>query len=188
MKDPVRLSVSGTMTTTIKETRLSKELEQQQSYKLIGLLSVSVLLLDQLTKLIVVHLSGFDLGLYPPFGGKVIIPGFFNLVYAINHGAAWGMLEGFSWLLILFALVVLVLIVVFRKELALRELSSQLCFGLITGGIVGNTIDRIFRGHVVDFLDFRLPGYQWPTFNIADSAIVVGTLIYIYLQFRPQRS
>ena len=175
------------MTTIIKGNRLQKELDQQPSYKLIGLISSLVLILDQLTKWIIIHLSGFQLGLYPPFGGKVIIPGFFNLAYAINQGAAWGMLEGYSWLLILFAILVLVLMFIFRNELALHQLSSQWCFGLISGGIVGNTIDRIFRGHVVDFLDLRLPGYQWPTFNIADSAIVVGTLIYIYLQFRPQK-
>ena len=144
-----------------------------------------ILVTDQLTKWIVVHFSGFELGLYPPFGGIEVIEGVFNLVYAVNYGAAWGMLEGFSWLLVTLAVVVLCLITVFRRELHLWEFPNQLCFGLICGGIIGNTIDRLFRGHVVDFLDVRLPGYQWPTFNIADSAIVVGTIWYLYLQFRP---
>jgi signal peptidase II len=186
MKGPVRPSVSGTMTTIIKAAQFRQD-QVQPTYRWIGLISVGILLMDQLSKWIIVHISGFQLGLYPPFGGKTIIPGFFNLAYAVNHGAAWGMLEGYSWLLVLFAIVVLILMIVFRKELELHQLSSQWCFGLISGGIIGNTIDRIFRGHVVDFLDFRLPGYQWPTFNVADSAIVVGTLIYIYLQFRPQK-
>lgn len=145
---------------------------------------VSIFLADQLTKWVVVSFSGFPLGLYPPFGGKEIIPGFFNLVYAVNYGAAWGMLEGHGWLLVGLALVVLALMAAFRRELGLRQEVNQLCFGLISGGILGNTVDRIFRGHVVDFLDFHLPWYRWPTFNIADSAIVVGTLWYIYLQFR----
>ena len=139
---------------------------------------------DQLSKWAVVEWSGFTLGLYPPFSGKVVVPGFFNLAYAINYGAAWGILEGYSWLLVVLAVAVLVLIAVFRRDLALAQIPSQYCFGLICGGIVGNTIDRVFRQHVVDFLDFRLPGYQWPTFNIADSAIVVGTFWYIYLQLR----
>ena len=147
-----------------------------------------ILGLDQLTKYAIVGLSDFTLGLYPPFGGKVIIPGFFNLAYAINHGAAWGMLEGYSWVLIAMAGLVLALILIFRKDLGLDRCVNQWCFGLITGGIFGNTIDRLFRGHVVDFLDVRLPGYQWPTFNIADSAIVVGTIWYIYLQFRQEKS
>ena len=176
------------MTIIIKETKLGQEKETVPSYKLIALICLTVLILDQLSKWIIIHISGFELGLYPPFGGKVIIPGFLNLAYAINYGAAWGMLEGFSWLLILFAILVLVLMYVFRGELALHQVSSQWCFGLISGGIIGNTIDRIFRGHVVDFLDVRLPGYQWPTFNVADSAIVVGTFIYIYLQFWPRKS
>jgi signal peptidase II len=147
-----------------------------------------ILVSDQLSKWIIVDLSGFKKGLYPPFGGVELIPGFFNLVYAVNYGAAWGMLEGYSWLLIAMAVLVLSLIVVFREELAIRERPQQWCFGLITGGILGNTIDRLFRGHVVDFLDFHLPMYRWPTFNFADSAIVIGTLWYIYLQFRPLRS
>ena len=82
------------------------------------------------------------------------------------------------------AVLVLVLIATFRKDLGIHKTSHQWCFGLISGGIIGNTVDRLFRGHVVDFLDFHLPFYRWPTFNVADSAIVVGTLWYIYLQFR----
>jgi len=147
-----------------------------------------ILAADQLSKWAIVALSGFPLGLYPPFGGREIIPGFFNLVYSINYGAAWGMLEGYSWLLILLAVVVLGLIAVFRKDLGMDHAPNQWCFGLISGGIAGNTLDRIFRGHVVDFLDLRLPGYQWPTFNVADSAIVIGTIWYIYLQFRPTKA
>ncbi|MFO7725001.1 MAG: signal peptidase II [Oceanipulchritudo sp.] len=145
----------------------------------------AILASDQVTKWIIVEFSGFSLGLYPPFGGLEILPGFFNLVYAVNYGAAWGIMEGFSWLLIILAFVVLALIGIFRNELGFQEAVNQICFGLIAGGIIGNTLDRLFRGHVVDFLDFHLPWYRWPTFNIADSAIVLGTLWYIYLQFRP---
>ena len=157
-------------------------------YRRLWLMVFGVFALDQLSKAAIVHLSGFTLGLYPPFSGREIIPGFFNLAYAVNYGAAWGMLEGLAWLLILLAVVVLVLIAVFRKDLGLHMPVNQFCFGLIIGGILGNTVDRLFRGHVIDFLDVRLPGYQWPTFNVADSAIVVGTAWYIYLQFKPLRS
>ena len=154
------------------------------SYNLFWVLFSVILVIDQLSKLIIVSFSGFEQGQYPPFGGIEIIPGFFNIVYAVNFGAAWGMLEGLSWLLILLACIFLVLIALCRRELNLRLPIHQVCFGLITAGIVGNTIDRLFRGHVVDFLDFHLPWYRWPTFNVADSAIVVGTLWYIVLQFR----
>jgi signal peptidase II len=153
-------------------------------YSRFWIILTSILLTDQLTKWIIVEHSGMVRGLYPPFGGEEIIPGFFNLVYSINYGAAWGMLEGFSWLLILLAFLVLTLIGLFREHLGLAMRAQQWCFGLISGGIIGNTLDRLFRGHVVDFLDFHLPFYRWPTFNVADSAIVLGTFWYIYLQLR----
>ena len=173
------------MTGTTEGNRIAPVTRALQMPTRFWLILFTVLLSDQVTKWLIVEFSGFALGLYPPFGGVEVIPGFFNLVYAVNYGAAWGMLEGFSWLLISLAVVVLVLIAAFRNELGMQEPVNQVCFGLISGGIVGNTIDRLFRGHVVDFLDFHLPWYRWPTFNIADSAIVVGTLWYIYLQFRP---
>jgi len=152
--------------------------------KIFWCLALPVLLLDQGTKWLIVDVSGFPLGIYPPRGGLEIIPGFFNLVYAVNYGAAWGMLQGFTFLLVGLAVLVLVLLAVFHRSLELHRPPHQFCFGLITGGILGNTIDRVFRGHVVDFLDFHLSFYRWPTFNVADSAIVVGTLCYIFLQFR----
>jgi len=152
-------------------------------YRLFWILSSGILVLDQLSKWIIVSWSGFARGLYPPFGGVEVIPGFFNLVYTVNYGAAWGMFAGFGWLLVILGFTVLALLFVFRKDIGLDQTPHQACIGLITGGIVGNTLDRMFRGHVVDFLDFHLPWYRWPTFNVADSAIVVGTLWYIYLQF-----
>lgn len=158
------------------------------SYRLLLGLLVAVFLMDQLTKWIIVHWSGFSLGAYPPHGGTEIIPGFFNLVYAVNYGAAWGLFQGFGYLLVALAFLVMALIILFRKSLELHRPRHQFCFGLICGGILGNTIDRLFRGHVVDFLDFHLPFYRWPTFNIADSAIVVGTLLYLFWQFRESPS
>lgn len=146
-----------------------------------------VFLIDQASKLYIVEYSGFTRGLYPPFDGIEVLPGVFNLVYTVNYGAAWGMLQGFGWLLILLALLVLLLIAIFRRDLGLAHPPQQWAFGLICAGILGNTIDRLFRGHVVDFLDFHLPMYRWPTFNFADSAIVLGTLLYLYLQFRPEK-
>lgn len=170
------------------ESGLSSEADTKKvSYFRFWILATLLLLLDQVSKWVIAELSGFRMGLYPPFDGVEVIPGFFNIVYAINHGAAWGMLEGYGWLLILLAFVVLGLIAFFRKDLGFEQQANQWCFGMITAGIVGNTIDRVLRGHVVDFLDIRLPGYQWPTFNVADSAIVVGTIWYVYLQFRPAK-
>ncbi|MEY3000862.1 MAG: signal peptidase [Verrucomicrobiota bacterium] len=158
------------------------------AYRLFWICFATVLVADQLSKIAIVEWSGFQQGLYPPFDGLPIIPGYFNLVYAINYGAAWGMFAGLSWLLISLAFAVLIFIWFFRNSLELKHPRLQVCFGLMCAGIVGNTIDRISRGHVVDFLDVHLQFYRWPTFNFADSAIVVGTLFYLLLQFKPARA
>lgn len=188
MTDPGTASPSETMTETTEPGAGSSGINASQpDYLKSGAVAfwstaVVTLGLDQLTKVIIVQWSGFRMGMYPPMDGAVVIPGFFNLVYAINYGAAWGILQGYAWVLVALAVVVLALIYFFRKALFMEHPCNRWIFGLLTGGIIGNTTDRIFRGHVVDFLDFTLPYYRWPTFNIADSAIVIGTLWYLLLQ------
>ena len=147
-----------------------------------------VFITDHATKAWIVHFSGYTLGRIPPLSGTEVIPGVFNLIYAVNHGAAWGMGAGFGWLFTIIAVVVLIAIYWFRKPLELHRLPYQLAFGPIVGGIVGNALDRVIRGHVVDFLDLDLQFYRWPTFNIADSGIVIGTIwMLIFSQFFDQR-
>jgi signal peptidase II len=185
MRAPVRKSLSGTMTGTTESGVSGRLPSIAQSYRRFWIILLVILGSDQLSKWVIVEYSGFTRGLYPPFGGIELVPGFFNLVYAVNYGAAWGILEGFSWLLVGMAVLVLTLVAVFHRHLELHLAQQQWCFGLLTGGILGNTIDRLLRGHVVDFLDFHLRAYRWPTFNVADSAIVVGTFWYLFLQYRP---
>jgi signal peptidase II len=174
------------MTTPVKQSAsvMRMEIINCHRLKIFWSLAAAVFLFDQATKWLIVDVSGFALGAYPPHGGLEMVPGFFSLVYAVNYGAAWGMLQGFTFLLVGLAVLVLVLLAVFHRSLELHKPLHQVCFGLITGGILGNTLDRVFRGHVVDFLDFHLSFYRWPTFNLADSAIVAGTFLYIFLQFR----
>lgn len=158
------------------------------AYRWLWVCVLGVFLSDQATKAWIVYGSGYALGYIPPISGTEIIPGFFNLIYAINHGAAWGMGEGFGWLFFILALIVLGSIYRFRKELELQRLAYQIAFGLIIGGIIGNALDRLVRGHVVDFLDIDLQFYRWPTFNVADSGIVIGTFwMLIFSQFLDRR-
>lgn len=153
-------------------------------YQLLLILATVVLVLDQATKLWIVHLSGLILGAYPPFGGIEVIPGVFNLVYAVNPGAAWGILAGYSWLFLCIAGAALVGLVVYRRALELARRPYSIAFGLIVGGIIGNVIDRIAYGHVIDFLDVDLQFYRWPTFNVADSAILLGvSWMIVFSQF-----
>ena len=152
-------------------------------YRRLLILSGVTLLLDQLTKYWIHEHSGFPLGAYPPEGGIEVIPGFFSLVFNINTGAAWGLFSNYGGVLALLAVAVLVSIVAFRRSLELHRPFLQISFGLIVGGIIGNLIDRLRFRYVIDFLDVHLGFYRWPTFNIADSGIVIGVGLYLYWSF-----
>ena len=115
-------------------------------------------------------------------GETVEVTGFFNLVLAYNKGAAFSMFASADgWqtpLLILFAIVAAGIV----SYLIVRNREKRvLCLGLalILGGALGNLIDRLRFGHVVDFLDFHAMGWHWPAFNVADSGITVGALLLI---------
>ena len=136
-------------------------------------LILSVVVLDQFTKIWV--RSALICGGEP----QEIIPGFFNLVYVRNPGAAWGMLGGQQALLILLSIVVLILLAVFRRRVLNPTLDHRIIFGLMIGGILGNLIDRIKLGWVTDFLDFHIGTYHWPSFNVADSAICIAVGLYL---------
>ena len=138
-------------------------------------LSFAVALLDQWTK----HLVRARIGL----GDYIaVIPGYFDLRYIQNTGAAWGMLAGLNHWLVLFSAAMLVAIVRFRHHLISAGILSRCAMGLILGGITGNLIDRVHLSYVVDFLHFHWRRYQFPAFNVADSAICIGVGLYILSQ------
>ncbi len=116
-----------------------------------------------------------------------IIPGLFNLTYLRNTGAAWGMFSGHNLALTVLSLVMLVLMVVFRRSFLNNSRAHSLALGLLCGGILGNVLDRIRHDWVTDFLDFHVAGHHWPAFNIADSAICVGVGIYVLTSFLAER-
>lgn len=123
---------------------------------------------------------------YRDIDSITLIPGTFYIVHVGNHGAAWGMLEGFGWLFISLAVFAMAAIYVYRKHLELDRRWIQMIFGLLVGGIIGNVVDRIFQGFVTDFILVIIPvvGYHWPVFNVADAAIVTGVLLYMVETFR----
>ncbi len=165
--------------------RASRSLaERLRRYKFFWIIFLVVLLADQASKIYIKEFSGLFLGVYPPYGGWEIIPGFFSIVYNVNTGAAWGMFSGFGLVLAALAVLALAVIYYFRNHLQVAQKSMQLTFGLMTSGIVGNLIDRLAYGFVVDFLDFHLGFYRWPTFNFADSAIFVGVFLYTVISLR----
>ncbi len=151
------------------------------AYRRLWLLGAAVIFLDQLTK----HWinARLPLGSYGPSGIKVI-PGFLNLVHVGNTGAAWSMFTGKSTLLGLLATGTLLAIFIWRRQLGLRLPAVQIAFGLLCGGIVGNLIDRLIHGHVIDFIDVHFGSYIYPTFNVADSGICVGVFWYVLWSMR----
>jgi len=117
-----------------------------------------------------------------------VIDGFFWIVHVHNPGAAWGILSGHGWLLSTLALCALVAIFLYREALEIKTTYMQVVFGLICSGILGNLIDRLRFGYVIDFLDFLFGTYHWPAFNIADSCIFCGVALHLWHTFRHSSS
>ena len=115
-----------------------------------------------------------------------IIDNFFYITYVQNKGAAWSILEDKRILLLIITVIVLFLINKFMNKEQLDKLES-LSYGIIIGGIVGNLVDRIFRGYVIDFLDFKIFNYNYPVFNLADTLIVVGIIMMVIMSIRKER-
>lgn len=156
------------------------------AYRLLWVLAVSVFTLDQLTKTWIVFKIAYVE--YPdawPHAGSIsIIDGFFHLVHVGNTGAAWSLFAGKSSMLAILAGITLFGIFCWRNHLGLRERRVQIAFGLLIGGILGNFLDRILHGHVIDFIDLHFGSYVYPTFNIADAGICIGVLLYLWHSFQ----
>lgn len=108
-----------------------------------------------------------------------IIKGFFKITYVTNDGAAFSLFSGNVLLLILIA--VFVIIYIFKNIKKLEKLEKYI-YSILVAGILGNLIDRIFRRHVIDYLDFRLFGYDMAIFNFADICIVVSCSLLLLLE------
>jgi signal peptidase II len=145
------------------------------------LIAAIVAALDQISKWIVVRCIGSE-------ESRVVITGFLDLVNWGNTGAAWGMFKGYNFLLTAVSVLALLALYLFRRSLQLHRVGPRLAIGLVTGGIVGNLIDRIRVHHVIDFLYFYIGPYHWPAFNIADSSICVGVGLYVILSWRSDRA
>ncbi len=144
-------------------------------------LAGAVFLVDQFTKLAAVEwLMGRP--------GIIVIPGLFNLQYATNTGAAFSIASDHTGLLTIFSLVVTIVLAVWGWRLRREEHGMRLGLGLIVGGAAGNVIDRARLGYVIDFLDVHwFNRAHWPTFNVADSAICVGIVLWLLATWRLSR-
>ena len=135
--------------------------------------SIIPLIIDQVSKAMIV--SQFDL-----YESMSVAP-FFNLTFVVNYGFAFGFLNSPSLNQIIVSIVILSIIIYFIYLLIkTQDYFFKVCLVLILSGAIGNFLDRIFRGYVVDFIDIYVFNYHWPAFNIADSCISIGFVILIF--------
>lgn len=138
-------------------------------------IAVPVIIIDQITKFAALKWLAYQ----PPVE---LLP-FFSLTLVFNTGAAFGFLNDSSgWQNAFFigvALIVCVVIIVMLSRLDANSVQSAIGLALIIGGAIGNVIDRILHGYVIDFLDFYYGSWHWPAFNVADSAITVGAVLLV---------
>jgi signal peptidase II len=159
-------------------------------YRILLISAFVVFALDQITKTWI--FNNLPLDSYFPPDSIEVIEGFFYIVHIGNEGAAWGLFSGYGGFLAAFAIITLFAIYKLRHTLELKRKPMQWAFGLLIGGILGNMIDRMIHGHVIDFLDFHfpftipyiMPTGRYPSFNIADCGIVIGTFAYVFLSLR----
>ena len=116
-----------------------------------------------------------------------IIKNFFSITFAQNTGVAFSFLEGKVPLIIIMTSFVIIFILKYLKTTNLNKIET-ICYGLVLGGAIGNLLDRLIYGYVIDFLDFNLFGYPFPIFNLADTFIVIGIIILLILSIIESRN
>lgn len=137
-------------------------------------ISILLILIDQISKVIIVKLIDINSGIE-------LIKNFFYLTYTHNTGAAFSILTGKRIFLILIAVVILIIIFNYLRKNKIESKIEKIAFALIIGGSIGNLLDRIVRGYVIDFLDFKIFGYDFPIFNLADTFIVIGVFLLLII-------
>lgn len=141
---------------------------------MIKYLSILIVIIDQITKFIVHKF----MDLYDSIN---VIPYFLNFTYIRNEGIAFGIyFEGGKIFFIILPILITIYLFYLLKNEEFQDYQSQIALYLIIAGAIGNIIDRIFRGYVVDFIDFHLNGMHWYVFNIADSSVTIGLIFLLY--------
>lgn len=138
------------------------------------IVTIGLILLDQGTKL-------WALGSLKPIQNMTLVEGFLDLTFVENRGVAFGMFSGQRWfILVLTGLIAGVLVYFYRTLPKKAEyIPVRAALLLVLSGAIGNIIDRVFRGYVVDFFEFTF--FDWPVFNVADIYVVVGVILLIFL-------
>lgn len=149
--------------------------------KKISIVCLIVVIIDRLLKLLVNSTLDF-LVRYE------VIKNFFSLINCHNKGAAFSILNGNVLFLIFITIVALYFIILYIRKENDYKLINTVSYGLLLGGIIGNLIDRIIYGYVIDYLSFTIFNYNFPIFNFADICIVIGALLLIFIELRGEKN
>lgn len=145
------------------------------------IISIILLCIDQISKLLVVNLL-------TKTDSITIIKNFFYLTYINNDGAAFSILVGKRIFLILIAVLVIVMLICYIKKNNIQNKLELVSISLIIGGSLGNLMDRVVKGYVIDFLDFKIFNYNFPIFNLADTFIVIGVFLLLLKEIRKENN
>lgn len=145
--------------------------------KRLTIYSLIFIMIDLLVKIIVINF----MKLYDTIK---IIPNFFNIMYVRNTGAAFSILEDSRIFFIVITFVALIVIYLFLLKDKVLSKYQTFLYSMLIGGIIGNLIDRIIYGYVIDYLSFNIFGYSFPVFNLADSFIVISVILLIFYEMR----
>ena len=148
---------------------------------IIIIISIILLCIDQIAKLLVINLL-------TKTDSIAIIKNFFYLTYINNDGAAFSILVGKRIFLILVAIIVIIMLIHYIKKNNIQNKLEIVSLALIIGGSLGNLMDRVVRGYVIDFLDFKIFNYNFPIFNLADTFIVIGVFLLLLKEIRKENN
>ncbi|WP_442599430.1 signal peptidase II [Neobacillus sp. D3-1R] len=144
------------------------------------IIALFVIILDQVTKWLVEKKMIFGESI-------TIIENFLYITSHRNRGAAWGILQGQMWFFYLITVIVIIGIIYYIQKAAKGKILLGIALGLMLGGAIGNFIDRVIRKEVVDFINTYIFSYDFPVFNVADSALVVGVGLLMLQMLREER-
>ena len=136
------------------------------------IVAIVILIIDQLTKKIITAIMNIG-------DSYEVIPHFLNITSHRNNGAAWGILSGKMGFFYIITLIILAVLIIFYIKETKYNAFMQVAISLLFAGALGNFIDRLFNGEVVDFIDTNSFGYDFPIFNIADSSLTIGVIFVI---------
>ena len=144
---------------------------------LLWMVTVLTIIADQGSKIFVA--KRMELGQSIPVLGN-----FFRITFIRNAGSAFGIFLGGGWFYLLASILAIILIFFYLRKMSAGHLWSRISLTLILGGALGNLIDRVRYGMVIDFLDFGVGRLRWPVFNLADAAVTVGVAVFLLLMFQ----